>query len=103
MNATPQLRGEIAEIVGIVAHARAQAAAGDRFNLTHLPERVAGLCQAIEAIPSENAGPYLEVMEKLIDDLNAIAGHVKDQSVDLQRRLLELQSTAPADPETALS
>ena len=101
MNPTPQLRGEIAEIVGIVAHARAQAAAGDRFNLARLPERVASLCQAIEAIPIDAANPYLDVMEKLIDDLNAIAGHVKDQSVELRRRLLERQSTGPADPEAA--
>ncbi len=101
MTPIAELRGELAEIVGIVSHARTQAAAGDRFSLTRLPDRVAAVCQAIETLSGDAARPYRAVLEKLIEDLDAITDHISARSAELRLRLLG--ASGPADPETMSS
>ncbi len=101
MTPKTDLRGELAEIVGIVSHARVQAAAGDRFSLARLPDRIATVCQAIETLPGDAARPYQAVLEKLIDDLDTITGLVTVRSAELQARLLAARG--PADSETTPS
>lgn len=101
MIAKAALRGEFAEIVGIVSHARTQAAAGDRFSLARLPDRVAAVCQAVETLSGDAARPYHAMLKKLIDDLDAITGLITARSSALQERLMA--AGGPADPQATPS
>jgi len=87
----PRERGRmphrLAALENQIQRLRAQAAAGESFDLTPLERRVADLCAGIEGLPSHEARRLRVSLLALIADFDLLAGQLKAHVEQLRAEL----------------
>ena len=101
MNAPHALRKELAELIGEVTQAKVKAGIGQRLDLSALPDRISQICEAIAALPKDQAQPYLQIIGKLTSDLDVLSGDLRHRHEELQQRLGSLLNEPSAASDGA--
>ncbi len=84
---------DLAEAVGLLNTAKIRADAGGEVDLRELPERVERICQFMAALPPGEALGYLEVAQKLINDLGVLQDKLGAHKRVMRRQLQEMRDT----------
>lgn len=73
------IRLELDKVASVVATAARLSAQGRTVDLTALEGKVAGACQAIAALPRDEARSLLPTLDALLSALDALEGDLKTQ------------------------
>lgn len=101
MNVPHTLRKELAELIGEVTQAKVKAGIGQRLDLSALPGRISQICDAIAALPKDQAQPYLQIIGTLTSDLELLSDDLRHRQEELQQRLGSILTEPPTATDGA--
>ncbi len=79
MNETPSIEDEIAKLSTLISEAREQIATDHAVELGDFSAKVSEFCELIAANPPEDAERVNELIEAMVQDLNALGQEISDQ------------------------
>lgn len=96
MSLAEDMRDELTRIGDIVIAARDLIADGQLINLNPLENEVSRICGEIECLNADQAAPLKPVLLSLIDDLDRLAGEMRQRQNEFEQELREVSTHANA-------
>ncbi len=91
-----ELKMDLQGLGSIVTAARGYVADDKVVDLAPLEQEIKRICDAITALPADQNAPLRPVMVALIDDLEKLAGEIRDTHSELEGQLQSLSSHTTA-------
>ncbi|HYM33317.1 MAG TPA: hypothetical protein VEU47_18610 [Candidatus Cybelea sp.] len=85
----PDIARALDDVVSEVARAGVALADGRAVEIGDLPDRVAPICQAIAALPKDQAVGYAPVVRSLMEKLDALTGGLRQRRDALRQKLAD--------------
>jgi len=92
MSLAEDMRDEITRIGDIVVAARDLISDGQLINLNPLENEMSRICGEIETLNADQAAPLKPALLSLIDDLDQLAGEMRQRQNEFEHELREISS-----------
>lgn len=96
MSQAETMRDELSRIGDIVVAARDLISDGQLINLNPLESEVSRICGEIECLNADQAAPLKPVLLALINDLDRLAGEMRQRQNEFEQELREVSSHSKA-------